>query len=120
MAHTTWVLVNKSRLPEPADLTHLATRAGWPLEIDGDWSWAKHTGFLPMKWDGTKTGCEISLERLPKKERDRAAKAGFEDLDAFVEVTQRLGWVEPVPAELLGLIDETSRMLTTLRRRMRQ
>jgi four helix bundle protein len=48
------------------------------------------------------------------------AQGSLAELHTQILLCQRLSWVEPFPADLLGLIDETSRMLTTLRRRMRQ
>jgi four helix bundle protein len=48
------------------------------------------------------------------------AQGSLAELHTQLLLCQRLRWVERMPTDLLDLIDETSRMLTTLRRRLRQ
>lgn len=91
MAHSVWILVKESKLPEVTALAEQLESSQYPMWIDTDWNWLGQSGWLPMTWQDRETGCEVDVEPLPKEESEAAAAAGYVDLDTGVVVTTR-GW----------------------------
>jgi hypothetical protein len=89
MADSICILVKRSRLPAPAALHDVLKANALPLSFSPDWKWAGLSGWLPMIWRGAETGCEVELEKLGKKEKTAASKAGYPDLDTAVVLTTR-------------------------------
>jgi hypothetical protein len=78
-------------LPPVATLADAISESEFPLEIDTDWDWGTHSGWLPMHWDGEESGCEVDFEPLEQSEIDAAEVEGFSGLDSVVIITTR-GW----------------------------
>ena len=86
-----WVLLKSDRLPDVKVFAESVRASEFPLEIDTDWDWASHTGWLPMQWNGKESGCEVDFEPLEEDDVGAAAAAGFDGLDSAVVLTTR-GW----------------------------
>jgi hypothetical protein len=85
------VLSRRERLPDAPTLEAALKKAKLPLRLPEAWSWGADSGWWPMAWRGTESGCEVELEAISRKEKTAAAKAGFPGLDCVVVITVR-GW----------------------------
>lgn len=90
MAHTFWVLATRDSLPTPTKIKNAFAKAKLPVTFVGRWDWGT-SGWLPMYWRKTETGCEVELEKLTKREAAAAKKAGHAGADVKIVITIR-GW----------------------------
>lgn len=86
-----WVMANRKALPSVGDLAAATAGSEFALEIDNDWSWDQHMGWLPMKWRGEESGCEVELAELEAQDAVAAEEAGFPNLDCAIVISTR-GW----------------------------
>lgn len=93
MAESIWVLMSSARIPELHAVQGVLQANQLPLDLDAEGSWSGHEGWLPMKWRGEESGCEVEWERkLRKKDAGAAARTGVVGADTAVVVTARGGW----------------------------
>ena len=91
MAYTFQVLIVRKYLPDMDTLSTILRKAKLPLRLEHPWVWDNDSGWLPMHWRKTESGCEVELEKLTKKEATAAKKAGYSGFDSAVTITTR-GW----------------------------
>lgn len=91
MAYTFQVLVPRQSLPEMAQLAAILRKAKLPLRLSHPWDWDKDSGWLPMHWRKSESGCEVELDKLSKQESMAAKKAGYPNLDSVLTIATR-GW----------------------------
>lgn len=64
----TTVLLNESQLPSPEDLQNFIDNSNVSLEMNLDFSWGDHVGWLPCRYRGEEAGFELYSESFtPEK-----------------------------------------------------